>query len=127
MARDLLYRRCGLRGGVCGGFYEVQEFSCFRLFLALILVSAGADANDRVVRLRHIEGDVSIYPTDAQRPNDATINSPILDGDVVETQNGRAELSFRNGVLVRLGDYSSAKVDSTYSPWLLSSSREVFS
>ncbi|HSE39836.1 MAG TPA: hypothetical protein VLH08_03660, partial [Acidobacteriota bacterium] len=68
----------------------------FILFFALFSVGAKADAaSDRVVRLRHIEGDVSIYPNDAQRPNEATINSPVLDGDVVETQNGRAELSFR--------------------------------
>ncbi len=120
MARDLLYGRCGLRGVFVEGSMKYRILAAFGCFLALFLVSLPADAaNDRVVRLRHIEGDVSIYPTDAQRPNDATINSPILDGDVVETQNGRAELSFRNGILVRLGDYSSAKVDSTYSPMVI--------
>jgi hypothetical protein len=90
----------------------------FVLAIFLMAPVAGA-ADDRVVRLRHTEGDVSIYPNDGQRSNEATINSPVLDGDVVETQNGRAELSFRNGILVRLGDYSSARIESAYSPMVI--------
>lgn len=86
------------------------------LLLLMGTLPASAASNDRYVRLRYLEGDVTIYPEDGQRPNDATINSPVLDGDVVETSNGRAELSFRNGVLVRLGDNSSARFVSTYSP-----------
>ncbi|HEY7159640.1 MAG TPA: DUF6600 domain-containing protein, partial [Acidobacteriota bacterium] len=86
------------------------------LLLVGTLPVSAATSNDRYVRLRYLEGDVTIYPEDGQRPNDATINSPVLDGDVVETTSGRAELSFRNGVLIRLGDNSSARFVSTYSP-----------
>ncbi len=97
-----------------------RYITIFGILISLILFTgvlpASAASNDRYVRLRYLEGDVTIYPEDGQRPNDATINSPVLDGDVVETANGRAELSFRNGVLVRLGDYSSARFVSTYSP-----------
>jgi hypothetical protein len=106
--------------GICGGFMKSRYIGIFGLLISLILFTgalpASAGSNDRYVRLRYLEGDVTIYPEDGQRPNDATINSPVLDGDVVETANGRAELSFRNGVLIRLGDYSSARFVSTYSP-----------
>jgi hypothetical protein len=99
---------------------KYRVFTVLSLLLAFFLVGFWAEAaSDRVVRLRHIEGDVSIYPNDAQRPNEASINSPIYDDDVIETQNGRAELSFRNGVLVRLGDYSAAKIESAYSPMVI--------
>ncbi|MCI0602382.1 FecR domain-containing protein [bacterium] len=73
-------------------------------------------AADRYVRLRSVEGDVSIYPSDGQRPTDATVNTPLMDRDEIQTQDGRAELSFRNGITVRIGDYSSVRLESTYSP-----------
>src|SRR6185295_19024070 len=106
--------------GICGGFMKSRFIAIFGILVSLILFTgalpANAASNDRYVRLRYLEGDVTIYPEDGQRPNDATINSPVLDGDVLETASGRAELSFRNGVLIRLGDNSSAKFVSTYSP-----------
>jgi len=106
--------------GICGGLMKSKYIAFLGLIISFLLLMgtlpASAASNDRYVRLRYLEGDVTIYPEDGQRPNDATINSPVLDGDVVETANGRAELSFRNGVLVRLGDYSSARFVSTYSP-----------
>src|SRR5262249_53918943 len=75
-----------------------------------------ADSNDRYVRLRYVTGEVTLIPSDNQRPNDATLNTPILDGDELQTGNGRAELAFSNGVVVRVGDYSDLRVDSSYSP-----------
>ncbi len=107
--------------GYCGGFMKSRYFVIVGLLVSLFLFLGAIPANaasgsDRYVRLRHMEGDVTIYPEDGQRSNEASINSPVLDGDVVETQNGRAELSFRNGILVRLGDYSAARIISTYSP-----------
>ena len=65
------------------------------LVLGLIFISswsvAATEDSSRYARIRYIEGDVAIYPNDADRPSDATINSPVLDGDEIETQNGRAE------------------------------------
>src|SRR5262249_11521521 len=75
-----------------------------------------ADSNGRYVRLRYVTGEVTLIPSDNQRPNDATLNTPILDGDELQTGNGRAELAFSNGVVVRVGDYSDLRVDSSYSP-----------
>jgi hypothetical protein len=99
---------------------KARYMAIFGILISLLLfmgaLPASAASNDRYVRLRHLEGAVTIYPEDGQRSNEATINSPVLDGDVVETENGRAELSFRNGILIRLGDYSSARIVSTYSP-----------
>jgi hypothetical protein len=91
------------------------------LFLSVLLFAlsfAGATfaAQDRYVRLRSVEGDVTVYPSDSDRPNEATVNTPLLDGDEIQTGDGRAELSFRNGITVRIGDYSGLRIESTYSP-----------
>lgn len=91
------------------------------LVLGLLFVAqAGmADSSGRYARIRYIDGDVALYPADGQRPSDATINTPILDGDEIETKNGRAEVTFRNGIVIRLGDYSAVQFQSTYSPMTL--------
>ena len=39
-----------------------------------------------------------------------------MDGDEIQTGDGRAELSFRNGITVRIGDYSGVRLESTYTP-----------
>lgn len=91
------------------------------LVLGLILMGQWSQADDssRTARIRYVEGTVALYPSDANGPSDATINSPVLDGDEIETQNGRVEVSFRNGVVVRLGDYSAIRFNSVYSPMTL--------
>jgi uncharacterized protein DUF6600/FecR-like protein len=89
--------------------------------LLMILFSAGSSfaAQDRYIRLRSVEGEVTIYPGDNQRPNQAAVNAPLLDGDEIQTGQGRAELSFRNGVLIRVGDNSSLRIESSYTPMRL--------
>ena len=82
----------------------------------LVLVGTAFADQDRYVRLRYVEGDVALYPADRERPNDATVNTPVMDGDEIQTQSGRAELAFHNGVVVRVADNSSIRVSSTYSP-----------
>jgi|GEM_PF-6471566 len=83
-----------------------------------ILFFAGSSfaSQDRYIRLRSVEGEVTVYPGDGQRPNEASVNTPLLDGDEVQTGNGRAELSFSNGITVRIGDYSGLRIESAYSP-----------
>jgi len=92
----------------------IAIFSLVVLLIAFI-PSARADQS-RVVRLRDVEGDVTVHPSDNQRPAEATVNSPVLDGDELETQQGRAELAFRNGIVVRIGDDSRVRIASSYSP-----------
>jgi FecR protein len=88
----------------------------FAIFLIAFIPSAHAADQSRVIRLRDVEGDVTMHPSDSQRPQDATMNMPVLDGDELETQEGRAELAFRNGIVVRVGDDSRIRIESAYSP-----------
>jgi hypothetical protein len=95
----------------------------FIVYFAVILITliggfVYADSN-RYVRVSYVEGDVSLYSSDGQRPSDLQRNAPVLDGDEIEVKNGRVELAFRNGIIVRLGDYSSMRIQSTYSPMQL--------
>src|SRR5688572_32058273 len=85
------------------------------VFAILITVLSGASiAEDRYVRLRSVEGEVSIHSSDGS--HEATMNTPLMDGDEIQTGDGRAELSFRNGITVRIGDYSGLRLESSYSP-----------
>ena len=90
------------------------------LILAILVLIASftgtTQAADRYVRLKSVEGEVSIYPSDGQRSSDATINTPLMDGDELQTGNGRAELSFRNGITIRVGDSSGLRLNSSYTP-----------
>lgn len=91
------------------------------VLLGLILIAVAfagtsfADDN-RYIRLRYVDGEVTLHPGDGQRPSEAAINMPVMDGDEVETGNGRTELAFRNGIVVRIGDYSNVRIESAYSP-----------
>src|SRR4026208_179 len=94
------------------------------VFLFLLAFSGATyAAQDRYVRLRSVEGEVTVYPSDSDRPNDATVNTPLLDGDEIQTGDGRAELSFSNGITVRIGDYSGLRIESTYTPMRISLSQ----
>jgi Family of unknown function (DUF6600)/FecR protein len=86
------------------------------VLVVLFSASSSFASQDRYIRLRSVEGEVTVYPADGQRPNEATVNTPLLDGDEIQTGNGRAELSFRNGITVRIGDYSGVRIESAYSP-----------
>jgi hypothetical protein len=97
--------------------YRVWKFvGLTALIFALFLGLAFADSSNRYVRIRHVEGDVTVYPSDRDRSSDAVVNTPLLEGDEIETQNGRVEMTYHNGIIVRLGDYSAARIDSTYNP-----------
>lgn len=112
MARRLL----GYDVDVFGGNMRLKSFyGILAIILALWVSNASADES-RYARLRYVDGEVTLYPVDKQRPNDATVNTPLADGDELETRSGRAELAFRNGVVVRVGNDSSIRIASTYSP-----------
>lgn len=101
---------------VFGGNMKLKTFyGILAIILALWVSNASAD-EDRYARLRYVDGDVTLYPVDNQRPNDATVNTPLADGDELQTKSGRAELAFRNGVVVRVGNDSAIRIISTYSP-----------
>lgn len=83
-------------------------------FIVLISFAGLSFAADRYVRLRSVEGEVAVYSSGGTE--EATINTPLMDGDEVQTGDGRAELSFSNGIVVRIGDYSAVRVESAYTP-----------
>ncbi len=83
--------------------------------VALLVLFAGAVFGDsQYIRLRYVEGQVTIHGSDGQQQ--ATINTPVLQGDEIETSDGRGELAFRSGLVIRLGDYTAVRVESDQSP-----------
>jgi len=90
------------------------------LIVAVLVLFAGAVFGDsQYIRLRYVEGQVTLHASDG-RTEQATINTPILQGDEIETSDGRSELTFRSGLVVRIADYTAVRVESGESPVSLS-------
>lgn len=86
------------------------------LIVAVLVLFAGAVFGDsQYIRLRYVEGQVTLHASDG-RTEQATINTPLLQGDEIETSDGRSELSFRSGLVVRLADDTALRLESDESP-----------
>ena len=62
-------------------------------------------------RIRHLEGAVSLR-RDSQVQDDLTLNEPVVPGDQIDTADGRAEIQFSDGTLLRLDKGTSLVVRS---------------
>ena len=87
------------------------------LGLALILPATVAlhaqqpDPNMHAARLSYVEGDVQIAQGNQLLANPALANTPLFEGTVVTTrEDGRAELQFDDGSVVRVSPNSSLKL-----------------
>ncbi len=67
--------------------------------------SQGDYTNVRIVRLSFVEGDVQ-YQRGEEGWQTALMNLPIQEGFQLATGNGRAEIEFESGLIVRLADNS---------------------
>lgn len=111
-----MFRVTGRGGSMSRRFIIYLSAILLTLLGGVVYADSGSN---RYVRVSYVEGDATIYPSDGERPSDLQRNVPVLDRDEIETRNGRVELAFRNGIIVRLGDYSSVRIESTYSPMIL--------
>ena len=63
----------------------------------------------RAVRLSYVDGDVHLYQGNQPLTDQALANTPLFEGTRVDTGNdGRAEIQFEDGSVVRLSPQSSA-------------------
>ncbi|MHB1701251.1 MAG: DUF6600 domain-containing protein [Acidobacteriaceae bacterium] len=73
---------------------------------------AGAQQRQRIVRLSYVQGSVRILQGDSTEFSQAKQNMPLVEGTRVDTgDDGRAELEFEDGSLVRLAPDSSVTLD----------------
>jgi len=103
--------------GDCGhmeGFMKPDHISKAFIVALFVLIAGAVFGDSQYVRLRYVEGEVTVHSSDGQQQ--ATINSPIRQGDEVETSDGRGELTFRSGLVVRIADYTAVRVESDESP-----------
>src|SRR5215470_16287250 len=76
--------------------------------LALLLVSFAHadddyDSHARIVRLSYIEGQVQVSQRNGIGYENATMNIPVVEGDLIRTtDNGWAEIQFEDGSSVRV-------------------------
>ncbi len=83
------------------------------LFLAAALpVSAQQpDPNVRAARLSFVEGDVQLSQGSQVLANPALANTPLFEGTEITTkEDGRAEIQFDDGSVVRISPNSSLKI-----------------
>jgi hypothetical protein len=61
------------------------------------------EEGSQYARVRFLEGDVAIVPSEAAAsPDQFGVNTPILPGDQLQTRDGRAEVQFADGGVLRL-------------------------
>ena len=61
------------------------------------------EEGSQYARVRFLEGDVSVVPSEAAAaPDQSGVNTPILPGDQLQTRDGRAEVQFADGGVLRL-------------------------
>lgn len=69
------------------------------------------DSNARAARLSFVDGEVQITQGNQILANPALANTPLFEGAVVSTrEDGRAEVQFDNGTVVRVAPNSSLKI-----------------
>jgi hypothetical protein len=68
----------------------------------------GSGQPARAVRLSYVEGEVHLYQGSEQLTDQALANTPLFEGTRIDTGNdGRAEIQFEDGSVVRLSPQSS--------------------
>ncbi|MGA8088903.1 MAG: FecR family protein [Terracidiphilus sp.] len=87
------------------------------LGLALLLTSSAAllaqqpDPNMRAARLSYVEGDVQLSQGNQVLADPALVNTPLFEGtEIAAKEDGRAEIQFDDGSVVRISPNSSLKI-----------------
>ena len=60
------------------------------------------DSHVRIVRLSYREGDVQLISGQGSGSENATLNTPITEGNQLRTADGRAEVQFEDGSTIRI-------------------------
>ncbi len=80
--------------------------------MLLLLTPAFGDSRIRIVRLSDIEGTVQIDRNTGQGFEKALMNMPVTQGVKLQTStDGRAEIEFENGTVLRVAENSSVEFD----------------
>src|SRR5690348_2315716 len=80
------------------------------LLFALLTPALFADSYARIVRLSEVDGSVQIDRNTGKGIENAIPNMPVTQGVRLESgDNGRAEVEFENGSVLRLADNTSVE------------------
>jgi hypothetical protein len=91
--------------------------------LALILPAVAAESESKYGHVSFVEDQATIIRLD-RAEDKAVVNLPLVPGDTVITgNNGRCELQFDNGTVIRLDKNTSLRITTLQAPTLTSSSK----
>ena len=97
------------------------------VFVALIFLSAingYSEINDIYCHFTLVEGDVYIFKSNKDQAVKAVVNHPLIQGDIVYTNgNGRCELQFNNGTIMRMNNHTELQLTTVLSPSLTSNKK----
>jgi hypothetical protein len=90
----------------------VRFYRQFLVALLILLIPLSVYSSDLgEVYLRFIAGDIQIRPAGTADWTSVSANTPLLEGDqILIPEGGRAELSFRDGTLLRLDQNSALEI-----------------
>lgn len=96
------------------GIHIKPHLAALCIACAILLPSFAYASRYGDMYLRFLEGDVQVKTEDAAEWLPASINMPLINGDHIWVpDNGRAELMFRNGTVIRLDRNSYLEILST--------------
>src|ERR1700756_2739266 len=76
------------------------------LFFCVSIALAQDSTNSRVVRLSRTDGQVLVSHPGNDTWDEAPVNLPLQEGDILATQDGMAEIEFENGATAYLAENS---------------------
>ncbi len=86
---------------------ERLHCACLFLLLSASILPAQDNSPSQVLRSSLIEGDVTYWRSDLNQWIDLDVNAPLVEGDkVLVGRDGRAEIEFEDGSMVRLAQNS---------------------
>ena len=87
--------------------------------LLLFSISSRADDSHIYSHFTLVEGEVYIFKSNQDEAKQAVINHPLVQGDIVYTNgNGRCELQFNNGTVMRLNHHTELQLTTVLIPSL---------
>src|SRR5258706_16445232 len=76
------------------------------LVFCISIAQAQDSTNSRVVRLSRTDGQVLVSHSGSDTWDEAPVNLPLQEGDILATQGGMAEIEFENGATAYLAENS---------------------
>ena len=78
------------------------------LFMGLFLVCSHSSAEDPIAKITGFKGEVIIFS--GKQFIDAKVGQPLMHGDRIQTREGSAEITFNDGAVMKIREFTSTMI-----------------